>query len=133
MLDKCFQGEAEESRGLAMLNAMAEEFQPEVFMLSKVLETMGISSPLQLPLLVRQLIPLFTGKLALFLPVGLGGLDWSSSERTLFGHLVKHWCSGFAIHLQVGLSNEEEMFLGALGVDRMENQVVRMEVVEDEQ
>ena len=36
--------------------------------------------------------------------------------------------SGFAIHLQVGLSDEEEeMFLGALGEDRMADPILEME------
>ena len=51
----------------------------------------------------------------------LPGLDWSSRERSLSGRLVQSLVSGFAIHLTVGLSEEEgDAFLGAVGVDRME-------------
>ena len=61
--------------------------------------------------------------------MGLGHLDWSSRERILSGHLVEHLVSGFAIHLRVGLTEEEgEAFMGALGADRMEDHpVVEME------
>ena len=121
-----------------MLNPMAKESQPEVSMLSEVLETMEISNPLQSLPVVRQSISLFTGELALFLPVGLGGLGWSSRERFWLGHLIESWGSGFVIHLQVSLSDEEgEIFLRALGMDRVEDLVVHMEgdmeVVENKQ
>ena len=64
-----------------------------------------------------------------FLPSHLGDLDWSSGERSLSGRLVQSLVSGFAIHLRIGLSEEEgDAFLGALGVDRMEEApVVEME------
>ena len=64
-----------------------------------------------------------------FLPACLGDLDWSSRERSLSGRLVQSWVSGFAIHLRIGLSEEEgDAFLGALGVNRMEDApVVEME------
>ena len=64
-----------------------------------------------------------------FLPARLGDLDWSSGERSLSGHLVQSLAYGFAIHLRIGLSEEEgDAFLGALGVDRMEEApVVKME------
>ena len=56
-----------------------------------------------------------------FLPARLGDLDWSSGERSLSGRLVQSLVSGFVIHLRIGLSEEEgDAFLGALGVDRME-------------
>ena len=64
--------------------------------------------------------------------------DWSSGERSLSGHLVQSLESGFAIHLKIGLSEEEgDTFLGALGVDRMEEAPViemegDMEVVDTE-
>ena len=73
-----------------------------------------------------------------FLPARLGDLDWSSGERSLSGHLVQSLVSGFAIHLKIGLSEVEgEAFLGALGVDRMEEALVvemkgDMEVVDAE-
>ena len=64
-----------------------------------------------------------------FLPACLGDLDWSSRERSLSGHLVQSWVSGFVIHLRIGLSEVEgDAFLGALEVDRMEDHpVVEME------
>ena len=64
-----------------------------------------------------------------FLLAHLGDLDWSSRERSLSGRLVQSLVSGFAIHLRIGLSEEEgDAFLGALGVDRMEEApVVEME------
>ena len=64
-----------------------------------------------------------------FLPARLGDLDWSSRKRSLSGCLVQSLVSGFAIHLRIGLSEVEgDTFLGALGVDRMEDApVVKME------
>ena len=73
-----------------------------------------------------------------FLPACLGDLDWSSRERSLSGRLVQSLVSEFAIHLRIGLSEEEgDAFLGALGVDRMEEALVikmegDMEVVDAE-
>ena len=77
----------------------------------------------------EQLKPLFSGEMREFLPAWLGDLDWSSRERSLSGCLVQSWVSGFAIHLRIGLSEVEgHAFLGALGVDRMEDHsVVKME------
>ena len=52
--------------------------------------------------------------------------------------MVQSLESGFAIHLRIGLSNDEgDAFLGALGVDRMEEALVvemegDMEVVDAE-
>ena len=60
-----------------------------------------------------------------FLPVCLGNLDWSSRERSLSGHLVESLVSGYAIHLRISLSEVEgDAFMGALGVDRMEDHPV---------
>ena len=68
-----------------------------------------------------QLIPLFSGELRHFLQVDLGGLEWSSRERSLSGHLMESWVSGFAIHLRISLSNEEgDALLGPLGYNKME-------------
>ena len=73
-----------------------------------------------------------------FLPACLGNLDWSSRERSLSGCLVQSLVSGFAIHLRISLSEiEGDAFLGALGVDRMEDELVvemvgDMEVVDTE-
>ena len=52
-----------------------------------------------------------------------------SGERSLSGRLVQSLESGFTIHLRIGLSEEEgDAFLGALGVDKMEEApVVEME------
>ena len=64
-----------------------------------------------------------------FLPSCLGDLDWSSREKSLSSCLVQSLVSGFAIYLRIGLSEEEgDAFLGALGVDRMEEApVIEME------
>ena len=52
----------------------------------------------------------------------LGNLDWSSRERSLSEHLVESLVSGYAIHLRVSLTEEEgDAFMGALGMDRMED------------
>ena len=61
--------------------------------------------------------------------MALTDLDWSSGERSLSGRLVQSLEFGFAIHLRIGLSEEEgDAFLGALGVDKMEEApVVKME------
>ena len=72
---------------------------------------------------------LYSGEMREFLPSSLGDLDWSSGERSLSGCLVQSLESGFAIHLRIGLSEEEgDAFLGALGIDKMkEAPVVEME------
>ena len=64
-----------------------------------------------------------------FLLAHLGDLDWFSRERSLSGHLVQSLVSGFVIHLRISLSEVKgDTFLGALGVDRMEDcPVVEME------
>ena len=61
--------------------------------------------------------------------MNLGRLGWSSRERTLSGHQVESLAFRFVIYLWVSLTDEEgEVFLGALGVDRMEDQpVIEME------
>ena len=86
----------------------------------------------------EHLTPLCSGEMREFLPAHLGDLDWSSRERSLSGHLVQSLVSGFAIHLRTGLSESKgDAFLGALGVDRMEEALViemegDMEVVDAE-
>src|ERR1700743_2233792 len=72
---------------------------------------------------------LFSGEMREFLPAWLRDPDWSSRGRSLSGRLVQSWVSGFAIHLRISLSETEgDAFLGALGVDRMEDApVVKME------
>ena len=64
-----------------------------------------------------------------FFPACLGDLDWSSRERSLSGRLVQSLVSGFAIHLRIGLSEDEgDAFLGALWINRMEEAlVIKME------
>ena len=64
-----------------------------------------------------------------FLPAHLGNLDWFFRDRSLSGHLVESLVSGYVIHLRIGLSEVEgDAFMGALGVDRMEDcPVVKME------
>ena len=64
-----------------------------------------------------------------FLPACLSNLDWSSRERSLSGRLVESLVSGYAIPLRISLSEVEgDAFMGALGVDRMEDHpVVKME------
>ena len=86
-----------------------------------VQESQKDTQPLHLAPSWEQVIPLFSGELANFLSVDLGGLVWSSRERNLSGHLVESWVSGFVIHLRVGLTDEEgDALMGALGVDEME-------------
>ena len=78
---------------------------------------------------VEQSTQLYSGEMREFLPSNLGDLDWSSGERSLSSRLVQSLESGFVIHLRIGLSEEEgDAFLGALGVDKMEEApVVEME------
>ena len=84
------------------------------------------------------MIPLFSGEMREFLPACLGNLDWSSWERSLSRGLVESLVSEYVIHLRIGLSEEEgDAFMGALGVDRMEEHPVvkiegDMEVVDAE-
>ena len=74
---------------------------------------------------VEQSTQLYSGEMREFLPSHLGDLDWSSGERSLSSHLVQSLESGFAIHLRIGLSEEEgDTFLGALGIDKMEEALV---------
>ena len=53
----------------------------------------------------------------------------SHRERNLSGHLVESLASGFAIHLRISFSEVKgDAFMGALGVNRMEDHpVVKME------
>ena len=77
----------------------------------------------------EQSIPLLSGEMREFLPAHLGNLDWYSREKSLSRCLVESLVSGFVIHLRVSLTEEEgEAFMGALGVDMMEDcSVVEME------
>ena len=131
----CVQGQGEGSRG-----------QPVLVLISKgipqdVQESFGVQEGQEnLPLApeLEQLTQLFFEEMGEFLPARLGDLDWSSGERSLSGRLVQSLASGFVIHLRIGLSEEEgDAFLGALGVDKMEEAPVvevegDMEVVDAE-
>src|SRR6202000_1384339 len=134
----CVQGQAEVSRGPLILIPISEGIPQDV------LESFGVQGSqedlqgLHLIPEVEQSPQLYSGERREFLPSSLGDLDWSSGERSLSGHLVQSLESGFAIHLRVGLSEEEgDAFLGALGVDKMEEALVvemegDMEVVDAE-
>ena len=122
----CVQGQAEGIREQLVLVPISEGIPQDV------LESFGIQESqegLHLTPAWEQSTPLFSGEMREFLPACLEDLDWSSRERSLSGRLVQSLVSGFAIHLRIGLSEEEgDAFLGALGVDRMEDApVVKME------
>ena len=125
---RCIQGQGDGHRESLVLVPISEGIPQDV------LESFGVQENQEelqdlLALDWEQLTPLFSGEMREFLPARLGDLDWSSRERSLSGHLVQSWVSGFAIHLRIGLSEVEgDAFLGALGVDRMEDcPVVEME------
>ena len=124
----CGQGQAEGIREQLVLVPISEDLPQDV------LESFGIpenqeDQGLRLIPEVEQSTRLCSGEMREFLPSSLGDLEWSSGERSLSGRLVQSLESGFAIHLRIGLSNDEgDAFLGALGVDRMEEApVVEME------
>ena len=122
----CVQGQAEGLKEQLVLIPISEGIPQDV------LESFGVQeSQEDLPLTLEweQSTQLYSGEMREFLPACLGDLDWSSGERSLSGCLVQSLASGFAIHLRIGLSEEEgDAFLGALGVDRMEEApVVEME------
>ena len=124
----CDQGQAEGIREQLVLVPISEDLPQDV------LESFGAQeSPEDQGLClipeVQQSTRLYSGEMREFLPSSLGDLDWSSGERSLLGRLVQSLESGFAIHLRIGLSNDEgDAFLGALGVDKMEEApVVEME------
>ena len=124
----CVQGQAEGIREPLILIPISEGIPQDVQ------ESFGVQEnqeELQ-DLLVsnwEQSMPLFSGEMREFLPARLGDLDRSSRGKSLSRCLVQSWVSGFAIHLRIGLSETEgDAFLGALGVDRMEDHpVVEME------
>ena len=122
----CVQGQAEGHREPFVLVPISEEIPQDV------LESFGVQEDqedLHLAPEWEQLTPLFSGEMREFLPSRLGDLDWSSRKRSLSGCLVQSLAYGFVIHLRIGLSEEEgDAFLGALGVDKMEEApVVEME------
>ena len=126
---RCAQGQAEGSREPLVLVPISEGIPQDVLQGFGVQESQENVQPLLLALAWEQSIPLLSGELRESLPACLGNLDWSSRGRSLSGHLVQSLVSGFAIHLRIGLSEvEADAFLGALGVDRMEDcLVVKME------
>ena len=119
----CVQGQAKGLREQLVLVPISEGIPQDV------LESFGVQEDLHLVSELEQLTQLYSGEMREFLPSHLGDLDWSSGERSLSGRLVQSLVSGFVIHLRIGLSEEEgDAFLGALGVDRMEEApVVEME------
>ena len=134
----CIQGQGEGSKGQLVLVPISEGIPQDVLESFGVQESQESPQDLHLTLELEQSTPLFSGEMREFLPTHLGDLDWSSGERSLSGRLVQSLVSGFAIHLRIGLSEEEgDAFLGALGVDRMEEAPViemkgDMEVVDAE-
>ena len=123
---ECVQGQAKGLREQLVLVPISEGVPQDV------LESFGVQEDqedLHLAPEWEQLTQLYSGEMREFLPSCLGDLDWSSGERSLSGRLVQSLASGFAIHLRIGLSEEEgDAFLGALGVDRIEEApVVEME------
>ena len=135
----CIQGQGEGSRGqLVLVVPISEGIPQDVLESFGVLESQESLQDLHLTLEWKQSTPLFSGEMTEFLPAHLGDLDWSSRERSLSGCLVQSLVSGFVIHLRIGLSETKgDSFLGALGVDRMEDALVvemegDMEVVDAE-
>ena len=116
----CVQGQAEGIREQLVLVPISEGIPQDV------LESFGVQESqedqgLRLIPEVQQSTQLYSGEMREFLPSSLGDLDWFSGERSLSGRLVQSLETGFAIHLRIGLSEEEgDAFLGALGVDKME-------------
>ena len=119
----CIQGQAEGLREQLVFVPISEGIPQDV------LESFRVQEDLHLALDLEQSTQLYSWEMREFLPSRLGDLDWSSGERSLSGHLVQSLVSGFVIHLRIGLSEEEgDAFLGAVGVDRMEEApVVEME------
>ena len=121
---ECIQGQAKGSTGQQDPGPMSKGLPQDVLQSFGVQESQEVVQPLLAPAW-EQLIPLFSGELRDFLPACLGNLDWSSRERRLSGCLVESLVSGFAIHLRVSLTEEEgDAFMGALGVDSMEDCLV---------
>ena len=126
---RCVQGQGEGTRGQLVLVPIFEGIPQDVQESFGVQESQEDLQDLRLIPEVEQSTQLYSGEMREFLPSSLGDLDWSSGERSLSGRLVQSLESGFAIHLRIGLSEEEgDAFLGALGIDKMEEvPVVEME------
>ena len=134
----CIHGQAEGLREQLVLIPISEGIPQDVLESFGVQESQEGLQGLHLAPDWEQLTPLFLGEMREFLPACLGNLDWSTRERSLSGCLVQSLVSRFAIHLRISLSEiKGDAFLGALGVDRMEDQPVvemegEMEVVDAE-
>src|SRR6202000_2847525 len=114
----CVQGQAEASSEPHVLVPILEGIPQDVLESFGVQESQESLEDVNLTPLLERLTPLFLGEMRGYLP----GLDWFSRERSLSGRLVQSLVSGFAIHLTVGLSEEEgDAVLGAVGVYRMED------------
>ena len=126
----CVQGQAEGLREQLVLVPISEGIPQDVLESFGFQESQEDLQDLPPTSELEQSTQLYSGEMREFLPSRLGDLDWSSGERSLSGCLVQSLASGFAIHLRIGLSEEEgDAFLGALGVDKMEGD---MEVVDAE-
>ena len=125
----CVQGQGEGNREPLVLVPISEGIPQDVLESFGAQESQEGPQDLRLIPEVEQSTQLYSGEMREFLPSSLGDLDWSSGERSLSGRLVQSLEFGFAIHLRIGLSEEEgDTFLGALGVDKMEEApVVEME------
>ena len=134
----CVQGQGEGSRGRPILVPISEGIPQDVLESFRFQESQEDLQGLHLIPEVEQSTQLYSGEMREFLLSSLGDLDWSSGERSLSGRLVQSLESGFVIHLRIGLSEAEgDAFLGALGVDKMEEAPVvetegDMEVVDAE-
>ena len=125
----CVQGQAEGIREQLVLVPISEGIPQDVLESFRVQENQEDLQGLRFIPEMEQSTRLYSGEMREFLPSSLRDLDWSSGERSLSGRLVQSLESGFAIHLRIGLSEEEgDAFLRALGVDKMEEApVVEME------
>src|SRR6202000_2021249 len=109
----CDQGQAEVSREPLALVPILEGIPQDVLESFGFQENQESLEDVNLTPALELSTPLFSGEIRGYLP----GLDWSSRERSLSGRLVQSLVSGFAIHLTIGLSEEEgDTFLGAVGV-----------------
>ena len=125
----CVQGQAEGIKEQLVLVPISEGIPQDVLESFGAQESQEDLQGLRLIPEVEQSTQLYSGEMREFLPSSLGDLDWSSGERSLSSRLVQSLESGFVIHLRIGLSEVEgDAFLGALGVDKMEEApVVEME------
>ena len=117
------------SREQAILVPISEGIPQDLLQSFRVQESQEDVQSLHLAPIWERSIPLFSGEMREFLPANLGGLDWSSRERSSSGCLVESLVSGFVIRLRISLSEVKgDTFIGSLGVDRMEDHpVVKME------